>query len=150
MIEDIPLPGFGHCELCDKKDAKIADLRTKLIEHQRELARWRGDYGSLYNGAPPRVHGSPTSAAGAAKIAPKAGQIRQQILQHFQQDSHGRGLTCAEVELLFPDHSHQSISARIRELVLEGDIYNTGETRVNPKSGVKVRVYREVKETADV
>ena len=146
-MTDLPLPGFGPCNECERLSKQVAELTERNVKNQRELARWRGDYGNLYGGSPPAVKGSPTSQEGAAMIAPTAGRLRQQILELYRdKDRNGLGFTCAEVELFFPNHSHQSVSARIRELVLEGDIeFVPGDTRKNPKSGVSVRIYRAVK-----
>ena len=50
------------------------------------------------------------------------------------------GLTCDQVEVI-TGGAHQTISARIRDLVLNGSIYDTGDRRLT-RRGRKAAVYR--------
>ncbi len=75
----------------------------------------------------PFVRGSDTSRLAAADIRASAGQLRVRVLGHVV--SFGDfGSTCSEVEqelgLL-----HQSASARIRELVLDGYLVDSTKRR---------------------
>ena len=58
----------------------------------------------------------------------------------MQSSRHRKGLTCDQVEQVLSER-HQSVSARIRELVIAGRIYDSGERRAT-RSGKEARVYR--------
>lgn len=96
----------------------------------------------LSNQAPPFKDGAPhngadTSIEAALAVAPKAGAMRQVILDLFAQ----RGpMMCGEVEV-HTGWTHQSVSARIRELVLEGELADTGRRQKFVRSGRSQRVY---------
>lgn len=86
----------------------------------------------LFAGTPPHVRHSSTSLAAAEDIAPKVGRLQRQILDLVRQ--HPLGLTRDEIEAL-SGLSHQTASARVRELMLNGLL----ETRVNPSTGISWR-----------
>lgn len=79
----------------------------------------------LFGGLPPHVKDSETSKEAAVSIAETAGSLREtvrcEIIYH-------RGATCDEVEAAL-DLRHQTASARIRELFLQGKIYDSGQKR---------------------
>jgi hypothetical protein len=102
------------------------------------MATTDGEY-DLYDGTPPHV-GKATSWAAAMSMRTVASQLGQIVLDAIA----GRpdGATCEEVEDILAA-KHQTISARIRELVLMNKLYDTGVTRFN-KSGRKAIVYKPV------
>jgi hypothetical protein len=69
-----------------------------------------------YRGAAPFVAESETSASAAASIEAHAGAMRWRVYRYVTERS---GATCDEVEVAL-GMSHQTASARIRELVLGG------------------------------
>jgi hypothetical protein len=87
----------------------------------------------------PYVKGSDTSEAAAASL-PDQAPLKEQIVKLIAR-AYVRGVTCSEIELLIPHKSHQSLSARIRELVLDGAIYDSGDRRPG-SSGRSQRVYQ--------
>ena len=91
-----------------------------------------------YNGQPPFVAGSTTSAAAAESIAPTAGAIRERVLDMVR-GCGVFGATCDEVEKLL-DLRHQTASARLRELVLRGQIVDSKRQR-ETRSGRQAVVY---------
>jgi hypothetical protein len=90
-----------------------------------------------YPSTPGYVRTSATSKAAATFIEPSAGTIRAWVLKEIRK-SGKRGRTCEQIERLCKLR-HQSASARIRELVLDGLVEAIG-TREN-ESGVRARVY---------
>jgi hypothetical protein len=90
-----------------------------------------------YPATPGYVSGSETSKAAATFIEPSAGTVRAWVLKEIRKAGK-RGLTCEETERRCKLR-HQSASARIRELVLDGLVEIIG-TREN-ESGVRARVY---------
>lgn len=86
----------------------------------------------------PYVRGSDTSERAAKQIAPALGFLQQKVLDVLL--SEPKGLLCEEVERK-ADLSHQTCSARIRELCQRGYIEDCGERRVT-SSGRSARVYR--------
>jgi len=95
------------------------------------------DY-DLYDGRPPRVRDSDTSGAAADSVVRNITELHREILALF--DRATDGLTCDEVEVALQGR-HQTISARVRELVLKGLIYDS-QTRRQTRSGRRARVYR--------
>ena len=91
-----------------------------------------------YRGEPPRVAGSDTSEATGDSMIEAAPILRQQALEMIERAG-GEGVTCEQVELAM-GQSHQSVSARIRELVLMGKVVDSGARRAN-RSGRTARVY---------
>lgn len=81
-------------------------------------------------------NGTPTSAAAAASMRGHAPRLKRYILA--QVASADWGMTCDEIEQR-TGLSHQTASARIRELVKSDSLYNHG-TRTT-RSGRKARVY---------
>jgi hypothetical protein len=90
-----------------------------------------------FGGVPPH-NATRTSRAASASMVPHAPRIRDRVLEHIVRAPHG--LTCEQVEALMPAHTHQSISARIRELSLMSAVVAVG-TRPNPRSGRSARIY---------
>lgn len=85
----------------------------------------------------PYVKDSDTSKAAAESIVSNAGAIRSQIYRHIQ--AHGeRGCTCDEIESQLCI-SHQTASARIRELKVGGLLDQCGKR--NTRSGRKADVH---------
>jgi hypothetical protein len=88
------------------------------------------------------VRGSDTSEAAAESVAGPAAAIRATIRQHIHNaEAHEHpGYTCDELEAITGGR-HQTVSARVRELVLSGDIHDTGDRRPT-RSGRNARIYR--------
>lgn len=91
-----------------------------------------------YAGNVPRVAGSDTSIAAAESMVPKTGRMQAEILRLLKGYEYGR--TCDEIEAI-TGWSHQSASARIRELVLAELVVDSGDRRKG-RSGRSGRVYR--------
>lgn len=91
----------------------------------------------LYDGNPPHVAGSDTSKAAADAIKESADSIRRKV---YNLIGSSRGLTCDEVEAI-TNLRHQTASARIRELVLQGRLYDSKERRAT-RSGRMAAVYK--------
>ena len=87
----------------------------------------------LYDGTPPHVGGD-TSTDAAESIRKHVGPLHRQVLKRIEPDA-----TCDEVEVA-TGLAHQTASARIRELVQLGLIYDTGKRRPT-RSGRQARVY---------
>ena len=90
-----------------------------------------------YPATPGYVSGSSTSKAAAVFVDPFAGTVRGEVLKAIRKAGQ-KGLSCEQVERRCKLR-HQSASARIRELVLDGLVEIIG-TREN-ESGVRARVY---------
>jgi len=90
-----------------------------------------------YPATPGYVAGSETSKAAAAFVEPSAGTVRAWVLKEIRKAGQ-KGLSCEQLERRCKLR-HQSASARIRELVLDGLVEIIG-TREN-ESGVRARVY---------
>jgi len=88
-------------------------------------------------GGVPFVTGSDTSEAAAEGVAVRVPALRARIMALFE--LHTEGLTCDDVEAL-TGKRHQTVSARIRELVQAARIFDTGARRVT-RSGASARVY---------
>ena len=97
--------------------------------------RREGEY-ILYDGRPPRVD-EDTSGAAADSIRPILNHLQEAVLDVLR-DAPG-GMTCDSVEAALSGR-HQTISARVRELVLLGEIEDSGERR-KTRSGRTARVY---------
>ena len=121
--------------------ATATDPRTRE-QLLADINRLETENARLRNLAPPFRTGAPhngtdTSIRAAQHVAPKAGAMRQTILDLYTQ----RGpLMCGQVEQL-TGWQHQSVSARIRELVLEGALEDTGRRAVWEGSGRTQRIY---------
>ena len=98
---------------------------------------------NLFGGTPPHVRHSSTSEAAANSIKPSAGSLQRRILDLVQQ--HPGGLTRDEVEAV-TGLSHQTASARCRELVLLGRL----ETRIDPATGRSFRRPTRSGRTAEI
>ena len=85
---------------------------------------------------------SDTSEAAAESVVISAKVLKAICRRHVEaaERADPPGLTCDEVEVLTGGR-HQSVSARIRELVLDGSIYDTGVRRPT-RSGRGANVYR--------
>ena len=94
-----------------------------------------------YPDVPGHARDSDTSRAAAKSVEPTVNKIRALVLDCIRLNwtMHG-GATCEEVELA-TGLSHQTCSARIRELVLKGLVRDSGERRMN-KSGRTATVWR--------
>lgn len=89
-------------------------------------------------GAPARTE-SDTSVAAAQEIQPHSETLRERVLGYVR----GRkGATCDEVEVALA-MSHQTASARIRELVKLGQLHDSWSAR-KTRSGRKATVWRAV------
>ena len=91
-----------------------------------------------YGGKPPSVAGSDTSQAAAESVKHDAKHLRAACFLHVIAAG-DVGVTCDEVEVIM-DGRHQTISPRIRELVGEGRIIDTGRRRPT-RSGRNAAVY---------
>lgn len=105
-----------------------ADTRTSLIcERGHDADDPEGSYPEkLYDGGPPHEQ-TPTSAAAASSMRGSAQPIRDQVLKLIVASGYS-GRTDDELEELL-GMRHQTISARRRELVLLGEIIDSGLTR---------------------
>lgn len=92
-----------------------------------------------YPGDVPHVAGSDTSTAAAESMTHRTGPMQAEILRLLGVYA-DRGLTCDAVERI-TGWSHQSASARIRELVKAELVVDSGERRAG-RSGRSGRVYR--------
>lgn len=86
----------------------------------------------------PYVKGSDTSRAAADSMVPYVGKIQAEV-RDFVIDAGPRGATCDEAEELL-GYSHQTASARFRDLVLANVIKDSGARR-KTRSGRAARVY---------
>lgn len=77
-----------------------------------------------YPGSPGYVNGSETSEDAAASMVPSAATLRAQI-EHYMQRLPS---TCDEIEVAL-SLRHQTASARIRELVLQGRLRDSDHVR---------------------
>jgi hypothetical protein len=84
-------------------------------------------YGIRKAKTPQHAAGSATSAAAAASLLPVLGRLQKVVLEAIQLEG-GRGLTDDELEVQL-HMSHQSASARRRELQLRGDVIDSNRTR---------------------
>ena len=87
---------------------------------------------------PPHVAGSDTSRAAAEAIRPHAPRQQDRALASIAA-RYSDGMTCDEVELEL-GLSHQTASARIRDLVKAGAIVDSGRRRPT-RTGRKAAVY---------
>jgi len=92
-----------------------------------------------YPDRPGFVAGCDTSEAAAASLDDLAlSRMRRMVLAHIMR--HGAlGATCDEIEIA-ERMRHQSASARVRELVLDGMVVDSGRRR-HTRSGRPARVY---------
>jgi hypothetical protein len=90
-----------------------------------------------YPARPGHVFGSDTSRAAAKSVASSSGALRNQICEHIRIWG-DRGRTCDELEVHYG--RHQTVSARVRELVLADRIHDSGRRR-QTRSGRGARVY---------
>jgi predicted ArsR family transcriptional regulator len=82
-----------------------------------------------YGGRPPFVKGSDTSEAASDSMLGEAAKQRSAVYRAIS-TAQPPGATCEQVE----NHlglKHQAASARIRELVLDGLVIDTGQRRRN-------------------
>ncbi|MCA1379516.1 MarR family transcriptional regulator [Bradyrhizobium sp. BRP05] len=91
---------------------------------------------STYPDTPGFVRYSDTSMAAADSMLTDAPTLRDNILAFIRREGDA---TCDEVEVRC-NLTHQTASARIRELVLQGKLVDTGDRR-KTRSGRKARVY---------
>jgi predicted transcriptional regulator len=105
------------------------------MSDQRDLFGHEEYPPQLYGGLPPHVD-QDTSREAARAIKEDANTIRARIRELIGQSS---GLTCDEVEMK-TGLSHQTASARIRELALLGDIVDSSQRRPT-RSGRKAIVW---------
>ena len=86
----------------------------------------------------PHVAGSDTSRAAAEAIRPLAPRQQDRALASISA-RHSDGMTCDEVEMAL-GMSHQTASARVRDLVKAGAIVDSGKRRPT-RTGRKAAVY---------
>jgi hypothetical protein len=92
-----------------------------------------------YPDRPGYVQGSDTSAAAADSLNDSAlGRLRRLVLRFVR--GRPEGATCDETEVGLALR-HQTASARLRELYLDGRVYTTEETRLT-RAGRRAHVYR--------
>ena len=120
----------------DHDEIELVQLRERVAFLQADNDRLRNLRPPFRSGAP--HNGTETSIESAAYVAPRAGAMRQTILDLYR---HSGPMMCGQVEQL-TGWPHQSVSARIRELVLEGALVNTGRRAVFPTSGRTQRIYQ--------
>lgn len=87
---------------------------------------------------PPHVAGSDTSRAAAEAIRPHVLRQQDRVLASISA-RHSDGMTCDEVEVAL-GLSHQTASARIRDLVKAGAIVDS-DIRRPTRTGRKAAVY---------
>jgi hypothetical protein len=87
----------------------------------------------------PYIKESATSKAAAKSIEPHLTELQTKV-KLWIKDCGKRGATCDELEH-YSGIRHQTLSARVRELVLRGWIYPTQRTR-KTRSGRQAVVYR--------
>lgn len=92
----------------------------------------------LYGGTPPHVDGD-TSTDAAVAARPNVARMHAALLDLFARRP---DWTCDELEEA-TGFTHQSCSARVRELVLLGRILDSGRRR-ETRSGRKARIYQPV------
>lgn len=92
-----------------------------------------------YDSMPPFVKGCDTSLAAALSVLPSAQAVRARIYHHIETLGE-EGATDNEVERAL-GLRHQTASARRRELVQRGFVYDTGDRR-RTDSGRKAKVWR--------
>jgi hypothetical protein len=91
-----------------------------------------------YPARPGFVSGSDTSREAAKRSDSSAGAMRTKVLSYIE--SLGpKGATCDEVEEVL-QLKHQTASARIRELVIDEKLIDTGRRR-KTRSGSSARIY---------
>lgn len=93
---------------------------------------------SLFGGLPPHSN-TTTSRAAAVSMVRDASRLGRLVLQFIAECD---GLTCDEIERA-AGLSHQTASARVRELVLKGLVTDSGHKR-NTCTGRKAIVWVEV------
>jgi len=86
----------------------------------------------------PFVVGSDTSQTAAESIERRAPIMKRAVLDCIARGQ-GDGRTCDEVEAWL-EMAHQTVSARIRDLVKSGTIVDSGQRR-KTRSGRKATVY---------
>jgi hypothetical protein len=87
-------------------------------------------------------NGTDTSQAAAASIdSTNRKGWHAQIMDLFRKADSFEGLTCGEIEARLPHGLHQSLSARVRELVKAGKLVDSGHRRKNPGTGRNARIY---------
>lgn len=91
----------------------------------------------FYRGHAPHVDGD-TSSEAAERIEPDVARLARMVLTFIEKRA-ALGATCDEVEER-TGLAHQTASARIRELVQEGLIFDSGARR-KTRSGRNARVY---------
>jgi hypothetical protein len=94
-------------------------------------------YQNRYPNVPGHVKGD-TSIAAAKSVEPSATALRKKVLDYASLQH--EGVTCDDVEAKL-SMRHQTCSARIRELVMFGQLVDTGARR-KTRSGRSARVYR--------
>jgi hypothetical protein len=101
----------------------------------------QGDlFGRKYPDRPGSVAGSDTSEAAADSLGEEALRRLRKAIFEWIRTRPLQGATCDEVEVVL-NLRHQTASARIRELVLDGFIYDTGARR-QTRSRRSARVYQ--------
>lgn len=85
------------------------------------------EQGLLTQGTLPYNKGSATSKEAAESMRPFAGNIREKVCGWIA-TSGSFGMTCDQIEFIY-DRSHQTVSARIRELAKANRIKDSGRVR---------------------
>lgn len=104
-------------------------------ERRTQQARAETYPRELYDGRPPAERDETSRAAGDS-MTKVAGKLQRQVLDTISR--HPGGLTCDRIEELLGGR-HQTISARVRELVLLGKIEKAGKRQT--RSGRLAWVY---------
>lgn len=87
---------------------------------------------------PPHVAGSDTSLSAAKSVEARVPKMKMAVMDCIAR-GYDEGRTCDEVEVWL-GMSHQTASARIRDLVKSGKIADSGKRRPT-RSGRKAAVY---------
>ena len=85
---------------------------------------------------------SPTSRAAAEHVNQTLSTRQARVLKLIRVGGKA-GATCAEIAGTLNTEMH-NVSGRIRELAIRGAIYDSGQRRVNPASGVSQTAWRIV------
>ena len=93
-----------------------------------------------YNGSPPSVHGSDTSAAAAESVRESVKEVQDKIEKAHALRG-GYGTTLYDLGIDFPDLAAGTLTSRRRELHMEGRLAWHGKYRESPLTGHRQRIY---------
>jgi hypothetical protein len=136
--------GFGKAGVVSHGTARRGEARRGAVRSGRfgggnmaSSRRTGADY-SLYGGHPPHERQSDTSHGAATEIRPHIGRLQSLVL-YWIREAGQRGLTDDELEQTI-HRSHQTVSARRRELVLLNLVTDSGRRR-RTRSGRRAAVW---------